>query len=148
MGLLGRVGRLAVGARRGGARSLIKEAREAAEITDALANYALVTGAIGGLGGGLMSASDVQSRGGTQEDINEAGYHGGRTGAVGGPLAFGPAVGMTAAMGPVGAAPIVPWALATGSEGSRRFDERQRKREEQEAAMRALEMQLMQNHRR
>ena len=146
MGLLSRLGRAAIGSRRGGARSLMKEAREAADFTDALANYALVTGALGGLGGGLMSASDVQSRGGTQDDINEAGYHGGRAGAMGGPLAFGPAVGMTAAMGPVGAAPIVPWALVTGSEGSRRFDDRRRKREEEEAAMRAIQMQMMQNH--
>lgn len=137
---------LAVGGRRGGAKSLIKEARDAAEVTDALANYALITGAVGGLGGGLMSAADVESRGGTQEDINEAGFHGGRAGAIGGPLTFGPALGLTAALGPVGGAPIVPWALYTGSEGARRFDGRRRQREQDEAIRRALEMRLREMH--
>lgn len=76
---------LAIGGRRGGAKSLMNEARDAALVTDALTNYALVTGSLGGLGGMLMSASDVESRGGNQDDINEAAYHGGRTGAMMGP---------------------------------------------------------------
>lgn len=137
---------LAIGARRGGAKSLLKEAREAADATDALAAYALLTGGVGGLAGGMMSAADVESRGGTQEDINEAGYYGGRAGALGGPLAFGPALGMTAAVGPMGASPIVPWALYTGSEGASRFDDRQRKRQQDEAIRRALEMRLRELH--
>lgn len=133
---------LAIGARRGGAKSLIAEARGAADAMDALSNYALVTGSLGGLGGMLMSAGDVESRGGDQDDINEAAYHGGRTGAMLGPATFGPALGLTAAAGPVGGTPIVLYALGTGSEGSRRFDERLRKREQDEAVRRALEMRL------
>lgn len=137
---------LAIGGRRGGAKSLIGEARELADVTDALSNYALVTGGVGGLGGMLMSASDVESRGGNQEDINEAAYHGGRTGAMLGPATFGPALGLTAAAGPVGGTPIVLYALGTGSEGSRRFDARLRKREQDEAIRRALELRLRELH--
>lgn len=144
MGLLSAAGRALA---RGG-RGAVRRAGEAADAMDALANYALITGSLGGLGGMLMSAGDVQSRGGTQEDINEAAMYGGRAGAIGGPLAFGPALAGTAMLGPVGASPLVPWALITGSEGSRRFDERRRKREKDEAAMRAIELQLMRAHRR
>jgi len=139
---IAKFGRAAIGARRGGASSLMREAREAADFMDGLGNYAAVTGSLGGIGGMLMSAADEESQGGTPEEINEAALYGGRAGAIGGPLAFGPAVGMTMAAGPAGAAPIVPWALFTGSEGQRPRNERERKRMRDEALRRALEMQI------
>lgn len=139
---IAKFGRLAVGARRGGASSLMREARDAANMMDGLGNYAAITGSIGGLGGMLISAADEESYGGTQEEINEAALYGGRAGAIGGPLALGPALGLTAAMGPAGAAPIVPLALAIGSEGQRPRNERERKRMRDEALRRALEMHL------
>jgi len=129
-------------------RGVIRRASKAADTMDALTNYALITGSLGGLGGMLMSAGDIESRGGNQEDINEAAYHGGRAGAMGGPLAFGPALAMTAAAGPVGATPIVPWALYTGTEGARRFEERKRQNEQEAAELRAIEQQLAQAHQR
>lgn len=140
MGLLSRL------ASRAG-RSVVRRAGKAANAVDALSNYALITGGLGGLGGMLMNADDVRSRGGDQADIDEAAFYGGRAGAMGGPLAFGPAVAMTAAAGPIGGMPIVPWALYTGMEGTRRFDERRLRRQQEEEARRAIEMQLAQIHR-
>lgn len=141
MGLLSRL------ASRAG-RGVIRRAGKAANIMDGLANYALITGSLGGLGGMLMGASDAQEQGETPEQINEAAMYGGRTGAMGGPLAFGPAIAMTAGLGPMGAMPLVPWALYTGSDADRPQRERLRKAMEEEAVRRAMAMRVNQADRR
>jgi hypothetical protein len=112
-----------------------------------LADYIKWTGIPGGFAGALMGAGQEESEGGTPEQINEAALYGGRAGALGGPLAFGPALAGTAALGPVGASPIVPWVLYTGTEARRPRSERERKAHEQEAIRRALMMQLLEAHR-
>lgn len=119
---------------------------ETGNALNGIADYAKITGIAGGTAGALMGAADEEAQGGTPEEINEAALYGGRAGAIGGPLAFGPALGLTAAMGPVGAAPIVPWALFTGSEAQRPRNERERKRMREEAIRRAIEMRLREMH--
>jgi len=147
MGLLSRLGRAAArGARRTG-RGVIRGASEAGDAMDVFSNYALITGGLGGLGGMLMGAGAEQDQGGTPEQINEAALHGGRMGAVMGPLTFGPAVALTAAAGPMGGAPIVPYALYTGSAADRPRQERERRRMQEEAEMLALEQRLRGLHR-
>lgn len=49
--------------------------------------------------------------------------------------------------GPIGATPVVPWVINAGYQAERPFLERKRHREEQEAAQRAIALQLMQSHR-
>lgn len=150
MGLLSRgaraIGRAAFGrARPGVGKSLIREAQDAAESTDAWATYLMLTGALGGLGGGLAGAYGEQEAGGNP---NEGFAEGGKMGAAMGPLTLGPALGLTMMGGPVGAAPLVPGALMVQSASQRKRLEREERARQEEAMMRAIQMQLMTNHQR
>ena len=150
MGLLSRgaraIGRAAFGrARPGVGKSLIKEARDAAESTDAWANYLMLTGALGGLGGGLAGAYGEQEAGG---DPNEGFAEGGKMGAAMGPLTIGPSIAGTMMAGPVGASPMLPGALMVQSASQRKRLEREERARQEEAMWRAIQMQLAANHQR
>lgn len=132
MGLLSRLGR-------GAARRAIKTG----DGLNALANYLMITGALGGGVGGLMGAYSEQAAGG---DPNEGAIGGARAGAMMGPLAA-TSIPLTMALGPAGATPIVPYALSVGSESSRLRREREQRAMEEEAIRRAMEMRLNGMHR-
>lgn len=132
MGLLSRLGR-------GAARRAIKTG----DGLNALANYLMITGALGGGAGGLMGAYGEQAAGG---DPNEGAIGGARAGAMMGPLAA-TSIPLTMAAGPVGATPVVPYVLSVGSESSRLRREREQRAMEEEAIRRAMEMRLNGMHR-
>lgn len=124
------------------ARGLSRRAIKTGDGLNALANYLMVTGALGGAAGGLMGASSEQSAGG---DPNEGAIGGARAGAMMGPLAA-TALPLTMELGPVGASPLVPYMLSVDSASSEKRRARERKRMEEEAAQRAMELRLLGMH--
>ena len=133
MGLLSRLGR-------GAARRAIKTG----DGLNALANYLMITGAVGGGVGGPMGANMEQSAGG---DPNEGAIGGARAGAMMGPLMGGALIGSGATGNPLPAAiGTVPYVLNVGSAASQQRLERERRAMEEEAIRRALEMRLAEMH--
>jgi len=124
------------------ARGLSRRAIKTGNNLNALANYLMVTGALGGAAGGLMGANMEQSAGG---DPNEGAIGGASAGAM-----MGPGMGLNAFAGPFapisGAMSTVPYVLNVGTASSEKRRERERKRMEEEAAQRAMEMRLLGIH--
>lgn len=132
-----------------GGRSISRKAVKTGEGLNAIANYLMITGGLGGAAGGLMGAYSEQEAGG---DPNEGAIGGARAGAMMGPATLGPAAALSLGTGPVGpfagTTALLPYLLNVQSGSSEKRLERERQQQEEEVVRQAIMMRLMQDHQR
>lgn len=128
------------------ARSVGRKSIKTGDTLNALVNYLMITGGVGGAAGGLIGAYGEQAAGGNP---NEGAIGGARAGAELGPLAGAGLLAGAATGNPViGSMGIVPYALNVSSAASEKRHQREDEAAKEEMIRRAIQLQLMQAHNR
>lgn len=144
MGLLsGGVRAIARAGRAGGARRMRDWALAKGKAGDMAKAWALYTALTAGAGGaGFGTYGYYRERGEPYGDPMEGAARGAAFGAATGPFVTGPMLGASAGLGPLGAAPLVPWTLTADNviDGPRKRRQRLAEQQAFEQALRDYEM--------